>query len=65
VKNLHFTIPTIITVVAVALLLRGVGLDTTFIDKGYSVPSAPTPYSDAHAVVQTRPGSAEEQPPTF
>ena len=29
------------------------------------VESAPTPYSTSHAIVQSRPGEPEEQPPTF
>jgi hypothetical protein len=55
----------VIALVGAALLLRAGGMDVALADRSYTVDSAPTPYSTSHAIVQSKPGRAEEQPPTF
>jgi len=64
-NRLQVVVPTVVALVAVAILLRTTGPDPTLGEAGYVVDSAPTPYSHSHAIVQSRPGAAEEQPPTF
>lgn len=63
-KKIQLAISTIVALVGVAILLRATGMDG-LTDSSYTVTSSPTPYSAAHAIVQSRPGEPEEQPPTF
>ena len=64
-KRIQLAVSTVIALVGVAMLLRAGSMDGALADRGYSVDSAPTAYSNSHAIVQSRPGAAEEQPPTF
>lgn len=64
-KNIQLTIPTVLAFFAVAMVIRAVGIDPSVADPAAAPGSAPTPYSAAHAEVQSRPGAAQELPPTF
>ena len=64
-KKLQLAVSTVVALMGVAMLLRAGGMDAALADRSYTVDSAPTPYSTSHAIVQSRPGPAEEQPPTF
>ena len=61
-KKIQLAVSTMVALVGVALLLRAGGMEA---HRGYTVDSAPTPYSTSHAIVQSKPGPTEEQPPTF
>ena len=64
-KKIQLAVSTVIALVGVAMLLRAGGMDVALADHSYTVDSAPTPYSTSHAIVQSKPGPVEEQPPTF
>lgn len=64
-KNIQLTISTVLAFVAVAMVIRAVGVDPSMANPAATPETMPTPYSAAHAEVQSRPGSAEELPPTF
>jgi hypothetical protein len=64
-KNIQLTISTVLAVFAVAMVIRAVGVDPSMADPAAIPETMPTPYSAAHAEVQSRPGGAEELPPTF
>jgi hypothetical protein len=64
-KKIQLAISTVVALIGVAMLLRAGGMDVALPDRSYTVDSAPTPYSTSHAIVQSKPGPAEEQPPTF
>jgi hypothetical protein len=64
-KKIQLAVSTVIALVGVAMLLRAGGMDVALADRSYAVDSSPTPYSASHAAVQSKPGPAEEQPPTF
>lgn len=64
-KNIQLTITTVLAFVAVAIVVRAVGVDASIAGPAAIPESAPTPYSAAHAEVQSRPGTAQELPPTF
>lgn len=61
-KKLHITLPTILAMIAIVASLRAGTVGT---EDDYTVVTAPTPYSNDHAVVQSRPGPPAEQPDTF
>ena len=61
-KKIQLAVSTMVALVGVTMLLRAGGVDA---DRGYTVDSAPTPYSTSHAIVQSKPGPVEEQPATF
>lgn len=63
-NNLRIIVPTVLAIVAVAAGIRAAGLEA-FTGPQVTVESAPTPYSTSHAVVQSRPGPAEDHPDTF
>jgi hypothetical protein len=63
-KNIQLTISTVLAFAAVAIVVRTVGLGAPAAHPG-AADKMPTPYSAAHAEVQSRPGGAGEQPPTF
>jgi hypothetical protein len=63
-KNFQFAVSTVVALVGAAILLRAAGMGG-FGENSYTVTSSPTPYSEAHALVQSRAGEPEEQPPTF
>ena len=60
-KRIQLAISTAISLIGVAMLLRAAAME----EPSYTVDSAPTAYSMSHAIVQSKPGPAEEQPPTF
>lgn len=62
-RKFQLAVSTVVALVGVAMLLRAGGIDQA--PGGYTVDSAPTPYSTSHAIVQSRPGPAEVQAPTF
>ena len=62
-KKIQLAVSTAIALVGMVMVLRAGGIHQAPL--GYTVDSAPTPYSTSHAIVQSRPGAAEEQPPTF
>lgn len=62
-KNIQLAIPTVLAFAAVAMVVRAVGIGAPAAHP--AADDMPTPYSAAHAEVQSRPGSAEELPPTF
>jgi hypothetical protein len=64
-KNIQPTISTVLAFIAVAMVVRAVGVDPSNARPAPAAEPMPTPYSAAHAEVQARPGTAEEQPPTF
>lgn len=64
-KNIQLTISTVLAFAAVALVIRAVSVDPSMAHLAAIPETMPTPYSAAHAEVQSRPGPAEEQPPTF
>ena len=64
-KKIQLAVSTVVALAGVAMLIRAGGMEGALIERGYTVESAPTPYSTAHAIVQSRPGPVEEQPPTF
>ncbi len=61
-KKIQLAVSTVVALVGVAMLLRAGSLERPV---SYTIDSAPTPYSTSHAIVQSRPGLPEEQPPTF
>lgn len=64
-RKFHVAVPTVLAVIAIVAGIRASGLEV-FTSPAYTtVELAPTPYSNAHAVVQSRPGNAEELPPQF
>jgi len=63
-KNIQLTIPTVLAFAAVAMVVRAVGIGAPAAHPA-AADDMPTPYSAAHAEVQSRPGDAGEQPPTF
>lgn len=63
-NKIQLAVSTLVALVGVALLLRAAGVDGLN-ENSYTVTSSPTPYSAAHALVQSRAGEPEEQPPTF
>lgn len=64
-KNIPLTISTLLASLAVAMVIRAVGVDPLMAGPSAVPETQPTPYSAAHAEVQSRPGGAEELPPTF
>jgi hypothetical protein len=64
-KKIQLAVSTVVALVGVAMLIRAGGMDMALDESVHAVSSAPTPYSTSHAIVQSRPGAAEEQPPTF
>lgn len=64
-KNIQLAISTVLAFFAVAMVVRAVGVDPSRVDPGAMPETMPTPYSAAHAEVQSRPGAGEELPPTF
>jgi hypothetical protein len=64
-RNIQLTISTVLAFFAVAMMIRAAGVDPAIADPGAAAAAMPTPYSAAHAEVQSRPGPAEEMPPTF
>lgn len=64
-KNIQLTISTVLAFFALAMVIRAVGVDPSMANPAAIPEAMPTPYSAAHAEVQSRPGPAEEQPPTF
>ena len=62
-KKIQLAVSTAIALVGMVMVLRAGGIDQA--PGSYTVDSAPTPYSTSHAIVQSRPGATEEQPPTF
>jgi hypothetical protein len=64
-RKIQLAVSTVVALVGVAMLLRAGGMEGAFPDRGYTVHSAPTAYSTAHGIVQSKPGEAEEQPATF
>lgn len=64
-KNIQLTVSTVLAFIAVALVVRAVGVDPSMANPAAIPEAMPTPYSAAHAEVQSRPGTAEELPPTF
>lgn len=64
-KNFQFAVPTALAIIGIVIMARATGIGAPFAAEGYTVASSPTPYSAAHALVQSRPGAPEEQPPTF
>ena len=65
-KRFELVVPTVVAVIVVVAVLRVAGLEAGPGEAGYLIiDSAPTPYSHAHALVQSRPGPAEELPPQF
>ena len=62
-KKFQLAVSTAVALVGATLLLRAGGMDP--VHTGYTVDSAPTPYSTSHAIVQSRPGPAELPAPTF
>lgn len=63
-KRFHVVVPTVLAIMALVAGLRAATLEP-FAANEHVVESAPTPYSTSHAIVQSRPGEPEEQPPTF
>ena len=64
-RKFQLAVSTVVALVGVAMLLRAGGMERPLVDRSFTVNSAPTPYSTSHAIVQSRPGEAEAQPPTF
>ena len=64
-KHIQLTISTVLAFVAVAMVVRAVGIGAPDAHPATTADDMPTPYSAAHAEVQSRPGDAGEQPPTF
>lgn len=64
-RNIQLTISAVLAFFAAALVIRATGVDPSMADPAAIPETMPTPYSAAHAQAQSRPGSAEEQPPTF
>ena len=64
-KNIQLTISTVLAFVAVAMVFRAVGIGAPTAHAVVTTDDMPTPYSAAHTEVQSRPGDAVEQPPTF
>ena len=64
-KNIQLTIPTVLAFAAVAMVIRAAGIGAPAAHPATTADDMPTPYSAAHAEVQSRPGDAAEQPPTF
>lgn len=64
-KDFRFAVPTVLALLGVVVLMRAIGIESPFGVDGHLVHTAPTPYSISHAIVQSRPGDADEQPPTF
>jgi hypothetical protein len=63
-KNIQLMISTVLAFVALAMVVRVVGIDPSSAHRAAAA-DMPTPYSADHAEVQSRPGPAEEPPPTF
>lgn len=64
-EKFKFAVPTAVALVAIAFMIRATGFEPAPGEKGHVVETAPTPYSNSHAIVQGRPGGEQEQPPTF
>ena len=64
-RKIQLAVSTVVALVGVAMLLRAGGMDHALADRSITIDSAPTPYSTSHAIVQSRPGPADELPPTF
>ena len=64
-RKIQLAASTVAALIGVAMLLRAGHMDAALADRSFKVDTAPTPYSTAHAIVQSRPGPAEDQPPTF
>jgi hypothetical protein len=62
VKNLSIAVPTIVAIIGVAVVSR---VSAPVTPDSHDVVSAPTPYSQDHARVQSRAGDPEPQPATF
>ncbi len=60
-------VPAVVVCAALAMAVLVVPPDSPLMadELAAEASAAPTPYSEAHARVQARPGQPEEQPPTF
>ena len=61
-KKSDLAVPTIVAIIGVAVVTR---MAVPLGPEAHEVSSAPTPYSQDHARVQSRTGEAEALPPTF
>ena len=64
-KNIQPAISTVLAFAAIVMVVRSVGIGAPAAHPATTADDMPTPYSAAHAEVQSRPGGAEELPPTF